>query len=136
LIDEPWSTADRWASLTGRLAAESELDALMGSWTRRHDKFALQALGLAAGVPTAAVQSPPERIDGDASTAAWCLWPEVGHDAMGTVRVDGIPVHLSETDWRIATGAPLLGQHNDYVYGELLGLSGAEIDDLRDAGIV
>jgi crotonobetainyl-CoA:carnitine CoA-transferase CaiB-like acyl-CoA transferase len=55
---------------------------------------------------------------------------------MGTVRVDGIPAHLSETDWSIVRGAPLLGQHNDYVYGDLLGLSASAIDDLRRDGVI
>ena len=32
------------------------------------------------------------------------------HGVLGEVRVDGIPVHLSETDWEIRNGAPLLGQ--------------------------
>jgi benzylsuccinate CoA-transferase BbsF subunit len=136
VIDEPWSGAERWALLTGRLAAQDDLDGLMGAWTERHDKFALQDRVRTAGVPVAAVQTPAERIDGDDSTASWGLWPEVVHEAMGTVRVDGLPVHLSETDWHMARGAPLLGQHNDYVYGKLLGLSPEEIDGLRDAAII
>ena len=51
---------------------------------------------------------------------------------MGEVRVDGLPVHLSETDWAITRGGPTLGQHNEVVYGDLLGLSGTEIGRLRD----
>jgi crotonobetainyl-CoA:carnitine CoA-transferase CaiB-like acyl-CoA transferase len=60
----------------------------------------------------------------------------VDHAEMGRVRADGLPVHLGATDWRIERGAPLLGQHNDYVFGELLGLRPAEIDELRDEGVV
>ena len=44
---------------------------------------------------------------------------------MGDVRVDGLPVHLSRTDWSIARGAPCLGEHNEEVLGELLGLCAA-----------
>jgi crotonobetainyl-CoA:carnitine CoA-transferase CaiB-like acyl-CoA transferase len=52
------------------------------------------------------------------------------------LRVDGLPVHLSETDWRIERAAPLLGQDNDVVYGEILGLGAAEIADLRSEGVI
>jgi crotonobetainyl-CoA:carnitine CoA-transferase CaiB-like acyl-CoA transferase len=64
------------------------------------------------------------------------LWPTVEHSEMGQVRVDGLPVHLSETDWEITRGAPCLGEHNDYVLGELLGLSTEEISSLAKEGVV
>ena len=55
---------------------------------------------------------------------------------MGDVRVDGQPVHLSETDWAIERGGPCLGEHNDYVFGELLGLDAAEIEKLREEKVI
>ena len=70
------------------------------------------------------------------SSDLWGLWPTVEHAAMGEVRVDGLPVHLSETDWAITRGGPTLGQHNEVVYGDLLGLSGTEIGRLRDEGVI
>jgi crotonobetainyl-CoA:carnitine CoA-transferase CaiB-like acyl-CoA transferase len=95
-----------------------------------------RALSAVAGIPAAAVQTPRERIDEDTATSDWSLWPVVDHPEMGRVRVDGLPVHLGATDWRIERGAPLLGQHNGYVYGELLGLPAAELDELRDEGVL
>jgi crotonobetainyl-CoA:carnitine CoA-transferase CaiB-like acyl-CoA transferase len=136
VVAEPWCTDDRWATLAGRLDAQDELDELLAAWTRGLGKFDVQSKVLAAGIPCAAVQTPPERIEHDPSTAAWGLWPEVVHDAIGRVRVDGIPVHLSETDWHIERGAPLLGQHNRHVYGTLLGLSDADIDELEIDGVI
>ena len=55
---------------------------------------------------------------------------------MGAVRVDGLPVHFSRTDWEIRRGAPCLGEHNEEVLGELLGLSSEEVARLRDEGVV
>ena len=49
---------------------------------------------------------------------------------------DGLPVHLSETDWQLRRGAPLLGEHNRRIYGELLGLDDAELDSLRSEGVI
>jgi crotonobetainyl-CoA:carnitine CoA-transferase CaiB-like acyl-CoA transferase len=87
-------------------------------------------------VPAAAVQRPDERVDADPDTAAWGLWPEVEHPLLGRQRVDGLPVHLSETDWRLERGAPCLGQHNAQVYGELLGLGSDELAALRAQGVI
>ena len=52
------------------------------------------------------------------------------------MRVDGLPVHLSETDWRVQRGGPVLGEHNEHVLGEVLGLTSAEIGRLADDGVI
>jgi crotonobetainyl-CoA:carnitine CoA-transferase CaiB-like acyl-CoA transferase len=145
--DHDWSRAapilgehvvddERYATTTARLVHEDELDLAIDAATRKWNKFDLAARLQAVGVPAAAVQKPAERIDADANTAAWGLWPTVQHREMGEVRVDGEPVHMSETDWVIARGSPCLGEHNEQVYGELLGLSSAEIDELRADGVI
>jgi crotonobetainyl-CoA:carnitine CoA-transferase CaiB-like acyl-CoA transferase len=60
----------------------------------------------------------------------------VTHTRHGAVRVDGLPVHLSDSDWRLERGGPLLGEHNDRVLSEVLGLSDSEIADLRDDAVI
>ena len=55
---------------------------------------------------------------------------------MGDVRVDGMPVHLSETDWHLERGAPCLGEHNEYVFGQLLGVSDSELVSLKEEGVL
>jgi crotonobetainyl-CoA:carnitine CoA-transferase CaiB-like acyl-CoA transferase len=55
---------------------------------------------------------------------------------MGEVRVDGLPLHLSETDWAIGRGAPCLGQDNDVVFGDLLGHTPEEIGRWRAEGVL
>lgn len=136
VVGEEWTGEGRFADLDGRIASEDSLDEQLAGWTRRSDKFELQARLQAAGVPAAAVQTPPERVDHDANTRAWGLWPEVTHPVIGKQRIDGLPVHLSETDWDFSHGGPLLGQHNEQIYGELLGLDAAEIAALRDEGVI
>jgi benzylsuccinate CoA-transferase BbsF subunit len=123
-------------TLSGRLGAEDDLDALVTQWTHSRDKHAAAAALRAVAVPAAAVLTPAERIDEEPTTAAWGLWPTVEHPEMGCVRVDGLPVHLGATDWRIERAAPLLGQHNEYVYGELLGMHRDEIAALRAEGVL
>ncbi len=136
LVDADWARATPLAGLEGRLADQDGLDERLGEWTAGRDKFETARALQARGVPAAAVQRPEERIDRDPTTERWGLWPTVKHSAMGSVRVDGLPVHLSETDWEIARGAPCLGEHNARVYGELLGLDEAEIESLREQGVI
>jgi benzylsuccinate CoA-transferase BbsF subunit len=136
VLDRPFTREARFAGLAGRLEAQDDLDREIASWTREHEANAAARTLVAAGVPAAAVARPEERIERDPNTSAWGLWPEVEHGAMGRVRVDGLPVHLSRTDWSIARGAPCLGEHNQRVFGDLLGLSSGEIDALRADGVI
>ena len=129
-------TDSRFHDLAGRLAFEDELDVAVNAWTRGRDRNELAAALLAVGVPSSIVARPVDRIDHDPNTEAWGLWPTVGHSEMGRVRVDGLPVHLSETDWSMTDGAPLLGEDNQRVFGSLLGLSDNEIAALRVGGII
>ena len=61
-------------------------------------------------------RDPEDRIDHDPGTSEWGLWPTAHHREMGDVRVDGIPLHFSETDWSIERGGPCLGEHNHQVF--------------------
>jgi benzylsuccinate CoA-transferase BbsF subunit len=55
---------------------------------------------------------------------------------MGSVRVDGLPVHLSKTDWEMRRGGPCVGEHTELVLGRLLGLSPDDVAKLRAEGVV
>ena len=55
---------------------------------------------------------------------------------IGPVRMQGVYPHLSETPGRVRRGAPRLGEHNEEVYGSLLGLSPADIGTLREQGVI
>jgi len=60
---------------------------------------------------------------------------ELPHPAMGTVRLLGLPVKLSETPGAIRVAPPLLGQHTDEVLREI-GVTGDELRRLRERGVI
>ena len=137
--DADW---DRLAPLLGpqaprdRFSDEDFLDDLVGRWTLGLSREAVVGELTARGIPVAGVARPSERVDRDPVADAWGLWPVAHHAKHGERRVDGLPVHLSETDWSIRRAGPLLGEHNERVYGELLSLSTREIGDLQAEGVI
>ena len=129
-------TDDRFDTLPNRMRHQDALDAVVQAWTiERAPSEAMDALQ-ARGVPAAAVQHPQERMDEDANTLAWGTFPEVQHGEMGRVRVEGMPMKLAKTPARIQRGAPLLGQHNDFFYDDILMLDKAEQRELYAAGVI
>jgi benzylsuccinate CoA-transferase BbsF subunit len=136
LIGAPWAAEARFAGLTGRLAEQDELDRLVGDWTGAQERDAVVAAVRSRGVPSAPVLRPYERCDQNPDNDAWGLWPTSLHSQHGPIRVDGLPVHLSAGDWQIVRGGPLLGEDNDRVLGEVLGLSAKEIAQLAEEGVI
>ena len=136
VVDEPWCGNPKFATRDARLAREHELDSLLATWARARDRFDIAAALQAVGVPAAVVARPEDRIEHDRATSVWGLWPVAHHREMGDVRVDGLPVHLSATDWEITRGAPCLGEHNDVVFREVLGLDDDEIAELRAEEVI
>ena len=129
-------TDDRFDTLPSRMRHQDALDTIVQAWTiERAPSEAMDALQ-ARGVPAAAVQHPQERMDEDANTLAWNTFPEVEHGEMGRVRVEGMPMKLAKTPARIERGAPLLGQHNDFFYDNILMLDKAEQRELYAAGVI
>ncbi len=133
---EAWAEDPRFETAAGRFEAQEELDALLAAWTSTRDRHQVASDLMAAGVPASAVAMSEDRIDHDPDNAAWGLFPTSHHPEIGDVRVDGIPVHLSETDWSITRGAPLLGQHNREVFCDLVGLTESEFRDLQEQGVL
>jgi crotonobetainyl-CoA:carnitine CoA-transferase CaiB-like acyl-CoA transferase len=127
---------DAGASLAERLTAQDALDAWIGQWCRGCDRDEAVSTLRQAGIPCAPVARPYERCDLDDDNLSWGLWPPVEHTRHGTIRVDGLPVHLAENDWRLERGGPLLGEDNDRVLTEVLGLDEEEIADLRRDGVI
>ena len=136
IIAESWCHDTRFGTLTKRLAHQDELDAFISQWTRALTKYECETLLQTAQIPASAVLKPQERIDIEPSTQNWGLWPEATHSEMGKVRVDGQPVHFSETDWSITKGAPCLGEHTDEVLKRLLDYSDREISQFHNEGVV
>ena len=116
VIDEPWAldSAQRHA---GRAPGGAGRARRADGGVDRHARPVRGGRG-AAGRRRARGRRWPARrtaIDHDPGTGEWGLWPTVHHREMGDVRVDGLPVHLSETDWVIERGGPCLGEHNHQV---------------------
>ncbi|MFC3173717.1 CoA transferase [Novosphingobium bradum] len=138
--DPDWARDPRFATLAARLAHQDTLDKAISGWTAQWDAYALMHALQGAGVAAGVCQTAEDRCDHDPQLAALEWLTEVTGTKIGTWPVAEVPVKLSETPTWIGgptnRGAPCYGEDNEYVYGDLLGMSSGEIGRLVDQGII
>ena len=134
LGDPEWLDDERFATLPARLRNQGALDAMIGERTAGREGRELMERLQAAGVPAGVVQNGVDLVANDAQLAAreWTVARE--HPVLGEHITDGLPVHFSRTPGTRERPGPLLGEANEYVYGELLGCSPEEIAELMIDG--
>lgn len=59
---------------------------------------------------------------------------EVEHPIIGKAKIPGIPFKLSETPGEVERPSPLVGEHNELILGKYLGISSAEVKQLKEEG--
>jgi benzylsuccinate CoA-transferase BbsF subunit len=119
-----------------RFADLDVLDKITAAWTCQRSRAEVVAALRPLGVPVAPVLLPSERCDTEVMAIDWGLFPTARHTKHGEVRVDGLPVHMSRTDWQIEHSGPLLGEDNVRVFHEVLGLPLDEIEQLHETGVI
>jgi formyl-CoA transferase len=127
-------TDDRFTTNPLRVSNEEALRPLIAPVIERRPRNEWISALTAAGVPCGAVKTVPEALS-DPQVAARNMIEVVEHAVLGSIKVLGTPIKLSETRSSIRSAPPTLGQHTDAVLGEL-GLLVDEIASLRARGVV
>jgi crotonobetainyl-CoA:carnitine CoA-transferase CaiB-like acyl-CoA transferase len=127
------ATDERFRTVPDRLAHIEVLEEAITEWTRQHDCDQIAKVLGEAGIPFGKVCDIPEVVESP-QIAAREMLADVEHPMLGRLRLPGIPIKLGRSPGSIRKSPPLVGEDNDYVYRDLLGLSSAEIDQLRTDG--
>jgi formyl-CoA transferase len=125
----------RYATHLARGERQAELDARIADWSRGVPTDALLHSLHAAGVPAGLIYRVPEML-ADPHFAARDAIVSVPHPDFGELRMQNVAPKLSQTPGGIRKPSPQLGEDNDAVYRELLGLSAARLDELRRDGTI
>ncbi|HTP96457.1 MAG TPA: CoA transferase [Burkholderiales bacterium] len=135
-----WPGDPRFASLTARLENQDALDAALTAWTQTQDAYRCMQLLQRARVPAGVCQTAEDRCDNDPQLAALEWLTEVRGTRIGEWPLAEFPVKLSATPAHVGglinRGAPCYGEDNEYVLGELLGFSRADIARLAEDGVI
>jgi formyl-CoA transferase len=125
----------RYADHTARGEHQQQLDGVIAAWTATLRTRELLERLEKAGVPSGLIYRTSDMLD-DPHFAAREAIVETVHPKFGTLRMQNVAPRLSASPSSIRTPAPELGQHNDQVFGELLGLDAVALAGYRARGVI
>jgi crotonobetainyl-CoA:carnitine CoA-transferase CaiB-like acyl-CoA transferase len=130
-----WSVGEKFSSMASRKKYKAILDTHISEWTAEltaeNVADCLQQAGIAAGV----VQNA-ENLANDPQLTAGEFFTSLNHPVLGEIKTDTYPLkfrNCSPTPWK---ASPLLGEANQYVFQELLGMKKTTIQSYIDEGII
>jgi benzylsuccinate CoA-transferase BbsF subunit len=126
----PWTEDEKFADKFGRLRNQEELDKLISAWTINYDYYEISQILHNVGVAAAPCLDTEGRFF-DPHLQARQTYMEVEHPATGVDWVANSAWRLSENPTEIHHRSPLFGEHNSYVFKELLAMTDSEIAQLE-----
>ena len=130
-----WAQEERFSDAHSRWLNQDELDKLIGEWTVNYTHYEAMELLQKAGVAAVAALQGVE-LYSDPHIKERKVSVEVVHPNIGRRVALGPPWKFSATPARVKHCGPLLGEHTEYVLGELLGMSKEEIAALKKEGVL
>lgn len=130
-----WTKDERFSDQLSRWKNQEELDSLVKQWTLNYTYYEAMEILQKAGV--AAMPSfSADDIFGNPHLAERQFTEILVHSEVGAHVTILPPWRLSATPQQVVRDAPCLGEHNQYVYGELLGMSDKEIQELTEEEVI
>ncbi|RAI35041.1 CaiB/BaiF CoA transferase family protein [Rhodoplanes serenus] len=127
---------ERFDTNPKRVQRHAEVKPLVEAWTREHTVDDIVERMLTAGVPAAPINTIDRIVKDPHIAEAREMFVETRHPKGGPLKLTGSHLKMTATPPSIRTPSPLLGEHNEEVYGELLGLDAEAIARLRREGVV
>ncbi|MFO7962765.1 MAG: CoA transferase [Desulfobacterales bacterium] len=130
-----WADDPAFSDVKSRWLNQEELDRHIEAWTGNLDAYDITERLQNAGVAAFPVLTNRGLVE-DPHLNEREFFEEWDHPEIGRKKYDGVLWKMSKTPGSIRSAAPMIGQHNNYVFGELLGLPQHEIDELIDQKVI
>jgi CoA:oxalate CoA-transferase len=130
LKDDP-----RFSTNAARTENMDATEAMVTAWTSTLPKAEVVATAKRLRIPAAPVRNAIEVMN-DAHMHERGMLERVEHPSLGPIIVPNSPLRLHGATRVAPEPSPLLGQHNQEVYGAWLGLGDDGVAALREAGAI
>ena len=126
----------RFDSIANRVVHKEAICEILEGWSTQHTVTEVVDALLAEGIPAGPLLTIKELAEDPHFADHRGMFPYMEQPGVGPFRVTAMPIKFSDTETAIYRPAPSLGEHNDEVYAELLGMTQEEITALKNDGII
>jgi crotonobetainyl-CoA:carnitine CoA-transferase CaiB-like acyl-CoA transferase len=133
-IGEDWIKDPAFRPPVREVAARERFDSYWIPWCMERTKNEIVALFQKAGIPCAPLNTTEDLVN-DPQLARRDYFVQIDHPAAGTLTYPGAPFRMVQTPFKIRRPAPMLGQHNIEILGEL-GYVAGDLAALSAAGVI
>ncbi len=126
---------DRYKSHTGRGKHQIELDELINEWTKTKNLSEVEQLCNENGIPAGLIYTAKDMIN-DQHFKERNAIIDIDHPDFGTIKMQNVAPKLSENPGEVRKVGPNLGEHNDYVFKDILNKTDEELESLKKKGII
>jgi crotonobetainyl-CoA:carnitine CoA-transferase CaiB-like acyl-CoA transferase len=131
--DPVWARDERFANQLARWHHRDDLDSHIAAWTAEQEVFDLWRRLTEAGVIAGPVQNERDAFACPQLNDRG-FFEEIDHPEFGAYRYPGLNVKMSQFPNHLRRHPVRLGEDNEYVYRELLGVTSQEYEDLERRG--
>jgi formyl-CoA transferase len=129
------ATDERYRDHHSRGVNQRELDERIAAWTVTMSTTELLALLEKHGIPSGLIYRTRDMLEDPHFVARQAI-VTTQHPSFGTLRMQNVAPRLSASPSSVRSAAPELGQHNDDIYGGLLGLGVEQRAELAKSGVI
>ncbi len=130
-----WAKLEMFDDMFTRAQNSDLIYSMMIEWTMQHSKQDIMDMCQENNCPSTAVYDIQDAAEHPHMQDRNYV-VELEHPVIGRVRDLGAPVRIPDCPGGPTTAAPLLGQDNETIYREKLGLSETQYRDLQSAGVI
>lgn len=129
-------TDPRFLEVKDRVTNHEAMREIVSAWTQQHTIDEVDSLLNGAGCPACPVNTIDRMVADPQIAGAREMFPEIDQPGIGRLAITAMAQKLTRTKSYPRKAAPLLGEDNSAIFGQLLGADEAQLDAWKAKGII
>lgn len=131
LVDDP-----RFKEVRDRVENHEKLYKIVNAWSSQYTIDEVVKMLNDAGCPSSPVNTIDRLVKDPQIAGAREMFPEIDQPGVGKMNITATPQKLTRTKSFTRKPAPLLGEDNVRIFGEMLGYDEAKVAELKENGVI
>jgi crotonobetainyl-CoA:carnitine CoA-transferase CaiB-like acyl-CoA transferase len=130
-----WAEDEKFSQWLSRHLSGDEINPHIREFVKQYKKEELFHQLQNKAIAAAPVNTAEDLVKSP-QTEARGFFAEIDHPKAGKLKYPTAPYKFSRTPWKAERAAPLIGEHNEFVYCDRLGYDKRDLVAMKEAGVI